>query len=144
MIETGSMILDSRIGRRWYLGGVNNCCTKILPDSATAADLLWQINYSFEPSHIMSGAVQRVERAIMPLYDISSNSNNNNDGNPKYVAIHWRNDGDFTGNVHQLNSTAYVVAASRALLDMRTTLDIADNMPLHVVVEFDCCSAPSR
>jgi hypothetical protein len=132
MVETGSMRLDSRIGTRWHLGGVDNCCTKILPDSATAAELLRQINYSFEPSHIVTEAVQRVEHA-MPQ---QSHTNSN-----KYVAIHWRNDGDFTGNVHQLNSTAYVVAASRALLDMRTTLSIAAHMPLHVIVLGDLTSA---
>jgi hypothetical protein len=126
MIKTHSMWrMDSRIGITWHLGGVEDCCTKILPDSAAAADLLRQINYSFEPAHIMSVAVQRVERAIIPQSD---NQKSN------YVAIHWRNDGDFTAIAHQLNSTAYVVAASRALLDMRTTLSIAAHMPLNVVV----------
>jgi hypothetical protein len=43
--------------------GVENCYIKLVPDSVEAADLLRQINFSFETSRIMTEAAQRVERA---------------------------------------------------------------------------------
>jgi hypothetical protein len=132
MLETGSKLL----GGRWHLGGVKDCCTKILPDSVAAADLLRQINFSFETSRIMSEAVQRVERAMQ-----QSNQKSNGNQNNNYVAIHWRNDEDFAGKAHKLNSAAYIVAASRALENMRSTLSIASDMPLHVVVLGDLTTA---
>jgi hypothetical protein len=133
MLETGSMRLPS--GRRWHLGGVDNCCIKLVPDSVEAADLLRQINFSFETSRIMSEAAQRVERAVSQSIDKrNSNKQQTANINTNYVALHWRNDEDFTGQVHKLNSTAYLVAASRALQNMRTTLSISTDTPLHVVV----------
>jgi hypothetical protein len=51
-----------------------------LPDSVAAADLLRQINFSFETSLIMSEAVQRVERAMQQC-----NQNSNGDQNNNYV-----------------------------------------------------------
>jgi hypothetical protein len=133
MLETGSMRLPS--GRRWHLGGVDNCCIKFVPDSVEAADLLRQINFSFETSRIMNEAAQRVERAVSQSIDKrNSRKQQTANNNSNYVALHWRNDEDFTGQVHKLSSTAYLVAASRALQNMRTTLSISSDMPLHVVV----------
>jgi hypothetical protein len=51
-----------------------------------------------------------------------------------YVALPWRNDGDLTQTKHKLNSTAYIIAASRALTAMRTTLPVSNDTPLHFVV----------
>jgi hypothetical protein len=133
MLETGSMRLPS--GRRWHLGGVENCCIKLVPDSIEAADLLRQINFSFETSRIMSEAAQRVERAVSQSIDGRNGKRQQTTiNNSKYVALHWRNDEDFTGQVHKLNSTSYLAAASRALQNMRTTLSIPSDMPLHVVI----------
>jgi hypothetical protein len=108
----------------WSLGEVKQCCTKLIPDSTEHADLLRKINFAFGASLLMRESALRVHHAALVEAGPLAN----------YVALHWRNDEDFTKTDHKLNSTAYIIAASDALQAMRTTMAISSDAPLHVVV----------
>jgi hypothetical protein len=51
-----------------------------------------------------------------------------------YAVLHWRKDGDLMQTKHKLNSTAYIIAASRAFRAIQTTLPVSNDAPLHNVV----------
>jgi hypothetical protein len=121
-VHDGSLsIVDNEV--LWSIGGAQVCCTKLVPDSMEGANLLRQINFAFQTSLPMNEVALQVDRAILMESKPSSN----------YAALHWRNDGDLTQTKHKLNSTAYIIAASRALTAMEATLSVSNDMPLHVV-----------
>jgi hypothetical protein len=121
MAHDGSLRLGNGV---WTLAGVNKCCTILVPDSIETADLLRQINFAFQTSlHMSEFALQVGRGAMIEAGPLST-----------YVALHWRNNEDFTQTAHKLNSTAYNIAAARSLQVMRTKLSISREAPLHVVV----------
>jgi hypothetical protein len=155
--QNGSLLrADNNNAGLWSIGAAHQqiCCTKLVPDSIEGAHLLRQINFAFQTSVSMKEVALSVDRAVkmkiiealqpVPVPNTLSSSSYSSSSSSYYVALHWRNDGDFTQNTkHQLNSTAYIMATARALGDMRTTLGSAlskndtntdIDMPLHVVV----------
>ena len=107
----------------WSLGGKEDCCTKLVPDTAQSQKLLRSVNSAFTSSQHVLGLAEEVQSQFRSIT-----------GQPLRIAMHWRGSEDFVNTSHSLNVGQYrkeVISAIRtareellAIREVRSTDDL--------------------
>lgn len=92
-------------GVAFSLGGEEDCCTKLVPNTPQSVNLIMRVNAVFATAARIENFALDAERKF---HEVTK-------GAP-LVAFHWRGNEDFVKSMHSLNERAHAKAACEALV----------------------------